>query len=349
MTHRLPDEVSQLLRIKNLLPWGNWQTTSLSGDGSFRRFYRIRGADSTSLMVVLPPAAAVEAPPAAVGLAEARSAYLIGSHLYKKGVPVPKILGYEEKNGIIIFEDLGDNLLQQAIQRAAGPEWTRDRYRAVVDILVHMQFSGRQGFDPDWCWDTPRYDRELMLTRESGYFLQEFCIRYLDNNRLASGLDEEFQALAGQAAREPADFFLHRDFQSRNLLLQKEEIRIIDFQGGRLGPLGYDLAALLIDPYIGLTHQVQDELLSYYIKQVEPFGIKGQEFAAGYPFLVLQRNLQILGAFAHLSQVQGKPFFKQYIHPALVSLQERLANTAVADYPCLRKLCADCLRLLKTR
>jgi len=349
MTNRLPDEVSQLLRTKNLLPWSNWQTISLSGDGSTRRFYRIRGADSTSLMVVLPPAAVAGARPAAVGLAEARSAYRIGSHLYKKGVPVPKILGYEEENGIIIFEDLGDTLLQQAIQRAADPDWTRDRYQAVVDILVHMQFVGRQGFDPDWCWDTPRYDRELMLTRESGYFLQEFCIRYLDNNRLASGLDEEFQALAGRAAREPADFFLHRDFQSRNLMLQKEEIRIIDFQGGRLGPLGYDLAALLIDPYIGLSHQLQDELLSYYTKQVEPFGIKGNEFSAGYFYLALQRNLQVLGAFGYLSQVKKKPFFRQYIRPALESLQERLANPAAADYPCLRKLCADCLRLLQTR
>ncbi len=212
-----------------------------------------------------------------------------------------------------------------------------------------MQFAGRESFDPGWCWDTPRYDRELMLTRDSGYFLREFCIRYLDNNRLASDLDEEFKALAGRAAREPADFFLHRDFQSRNLMLQNETIRVIDFQGGRLGPLGYDLAALLIDPYTGLNHHLQDELLSYYIKQVEPLGIKGKKFADGYFFLALQRNLQVLGAFAYLLKVKGKPFFRQYIRPALVSLQERLANPAAADYPCLRKLCADCLRLLQTR
>ncbi len=346
MTDRLPDEVSELLRTTNLLPGNGWQTTSLSGDGSCRRFFRIRGADATSVMVVLPPAPKAGAPPAAVGLAEARSAYRIGSHLHKKKVPVPKILGYEEDSGIIIFEDLGDSLLQQALQKDTDPQRTHDRYRAVVDILVHMQFAGREDFNPDWCWDAPRYDRELMQTRESGYFLREFCIGYLDNTRLASGLDEEFQALAGRAAREPANFFLHRDFQSRNLMLHNEEIRIIDFQGGRLGPLGYDLAALLIDPYIGLSHHLQDELLSYYIKQIEPFGIKGKEFSAGYFYLALQRNLQTLGTFGYLSKVKGKPFFRQFIRPALVSLQERLANPAAADYPCLRKLCADCLRLL---
>ena len=347
MTDILPDEISELLRTTNLLPGSTWQTTPLSGDGSCRRFFRIRGADATSVMVVLPPAAEAGALPAAISLAEARSAYRIGSHLHKKEVPVPKILAYEEEYSIIVFEDLGDTLLQQAIQRTADPEWTRDRYRAVVDILVHMQFAGREDFNPDWCWDTPRYDRELMLTRESGYFLREFCIGYLDITRLASGLDEEFQALAGRASREPADFFLHRDFQSRNLMLHNEAIRVIDFQGGRLGPLGYDLAALLIDPYIGLSHHLQDELLSYYIKQVENFGINGKEFSAGYFYLALQRNLQILGAFGYLSRVKKKPFFRQYIRPALESLQERLANPAAADYPCLRKLCADCLRLLK--
>ena len=132
-------------------------------------------------------------------------------------------------------------------------------------------------------------------------------------------------------------------------MLQKNEIRVIDFQGGRLGPLGYDLAALLIDPYVGLSQHLQDELLSHYIKHIEPFGIKGKEFSAGYFYLALQRNLQTLGAFGYLSQVKGKPFFRQYIRPALVALQERLANPAAADYPCLRKLCAECLRLLQTR
>jgi aminoglycoside/choline kinase family phosphotransferase len=347
MTDKIPDEISELLRTKNLLPGNEWQTISLSGDGSSRRFFRIRGADDTSVMVVLPPVAEARTAATNAGLAEARSAYRIGCHLHKKGVPVPKILAYEEKYGIIVFEDLGDTPLQQAIQKNTAPQWTRDRYRAVVDILVHMQFAGREGFDPDWCWDTPRYDRELMLTRESGYFLREFCRGYLGNTRLVSGLDGEFQALAGRAAREAADFFLHRDFQSRNLMLHNEKIRIIDFQGGRLGPLGYDLAALLIDPYVNLSHHLQDELLSYYIKQIEPFGIKGEKFRVGYFFLALQRNLQILGAFGYLSQVKKKPFFRQYIRPALVSLQERLANPAAADYSCLRQLCADCLRLLK--
>jgi aminoglycoside/choline kinase family phosphotransferase len=340
----LPDEIPRLLRANNLQPDMNWRTTALHGDGSSRRFYRIHATDSTSILAVLPPQAD-DAALAARGLAEARSAYLIGTHLYAKGVRVPKIMGFDNESGCLLFEDLGDTLLQHAIQGTMEPGWTLARYREVIRVLVHMQFSGREDFDPGWCWDTPCYDRDLMLTRESGYFLTQFCKHLLNCSRIAPGLDEEFQALAERAAREPAEFFLHRDFQSRNLMLLHGEIRIIDFQGGRLGPLGYDLASLLIDPYAGLSRENQDELLACYIAEIEKFGINGLQFAAGYPYLALQRNLQILGAFAFLGHTQNKPFFRQYLRPALVSLQERLAKPAAADYPCLRRLCEECRRL----
>jgi aminoglycoside/choline kinase family phosphotransferase len=345
MKFSLPDEVSRLIRTNNLLPGKNWQITGLHGDGSNRRFYRIHATGSTSILAVL-PAVTDDAALSAKGLAEARSAYLIGNHLFTKGVRVPKILGFDKENGSIIFEDLGDTLFQHEIRRTADPASILARYREVIRILVHMQFAGRQDFDPGWCWDTPRYDRDLMLTRESGYFITEFYIRFLNRSKIAAGLEEEFQALAGRAAREPAEFFLHRDFQSRNLMLHNGEIRIIDFQGGRLGPLGYDLASLLIDPYAGLSGENQDELLACYIKEVEKTGVNGQQFAAGYPYLALQRNLQVLGAFACLGHTQNKPFFRQYLQPALAALQERLAKPAAADYPCLRKLCAESLRLL---
>ena len=341
---RLPEEITRLIRANDLLSGNNWHITGLRGDGSNRRFYRIQASDSTRVLAVL-PALTADAKIFAKGLAEARSAFLIGTHLFAKGVRVPKILGFDNQGGGIIFEDLGDTLLQHEIQQTADPLKTLARYREVIRVLVHMQFSGREDFDPSWCWDTPCYDRNLMLTRESGYFLTEFCKHLLNCNKIDPGLDEEFQALADRAAQEPAEFFLHRDFQSRNLLLLNNEIRIIDFQGGRLGPLGYDLASLLIDPYVGLSPKDQDELLGCYIEEIEKFGINGQQFAAGYSYLALQRNLQILGAFAFLGISQNKPFFKQYLRPALVTLQERLAKPAAAGYPCLRKL-GESLRLL---
>ena len=128
-------------------------------------------------------------------------------------------------------------------------------------------------------------------------------------------------------------------------MLHEDTVRVIDFQGGRLGPLGYDLASLLIDPYAGLSHTMQEELFSYYVSTAEPYGIIGEDFSTGYTVLALQRNLQILGAFSFLSKVQGKHFFQQFIEPALQSLHERLAKPFFGDYPCLRKIAGEC-RLL---
>jgi aminoglycoside/choline kinase family phosphotransferase len=177
-----------------------------------------------------------------------------------------------------------------------------------------------------------------MLEKESGYFLQAFCKDLLGIDSIPSGLNDEFTLLAGRASRQPAVYFLHRDFQSRNVMITDGDIRIIDFQGGRLGPLGYDLASLLIDPYVQLPEQVQQDLLEYYAEQLCSYGLDDLAFLKGYPSLALQRNLQILGAFAFLGFQRQKNFFRQFIQPALLSLHNRLAQPDAKDYPHLRQL-----------
>lgn len=199
-------------------------------------------------------------------------------------------------------------------------------YFQAVDGLLKLQVDGVKGFDSRCCWDTPKYDMELMLQRESGYFLQVFCKEYLGKIVDEHGLNQEFVELARRAARERSDFLLHRDFQSRNLMVHEGKVRIIDFQGARLGPLAYDLASLLIDPYASLSSEEQKVVLDYYVEQAA--GLMSDfapvQFLRGYNFLALQRNLQILGAFAFLSQQKGKIFFEQYIMPAALSLLQRL-------------------------
>ena len=171
---------------------------------------------------------------------------------------------------------------------------------------------------------------DLMIKRESGYFLQAFCKEYLGKIVDEHALNQEFIQLAKRAAQERSDFLLHRDFQSRNLMVYEGKVRIIDFQGARLGPLAYDLASLLIDPYASLGVEEQEAVFNYYVEQASNIlqGFDAEQFIRGYIFLALQRNLQILGAFAFLSQQKGKSFFEQYIIPATNSLQKRLSELA---------------------
>ncbi|MFC1844900.1 aminoglycoside phosphotransferase family protein, partial [Thermodesulfobacteriota bacterium] len=273
----------------------------------------------------------------------------------KRGLPVPEIHAFDPVSSFILFEDLGEILLHDLLQAKKkesaelfGLEIT-ELYKEIIEILLFMQISGSVHFDRKWCWDTQRYDKKLMLEKESGYFLQTFCQDLLGIKSFPGKLNDEFKLLAGRAARQPAVYFLHRDFQSRNLMVSDGEIRIIDFQGARLGPLGYDLASLLIDPYAGLPEQLQHELLEHYLEHLCKYGLDDRAFVKGYPYLALQRNLQILGAYAFLGFQKNKKFFRQFILPATFSLQQRLAQPEAKDYSCLRKLTDKILDLLEQK
>ena len=320
--------------------------TQLSGDGSSRLFFNIK-TETTSYCGVLP-----KNENAQKGMAEARAAFNIGSHLKKRGIPVPEIHAFDPASGFILFEDLGETLLHDLLQKNmknSGERFGQETvalYKEIIEILQFMQISGSIRFDRKWCWDSERYNKKLMLEKESGYFLQAFCRDLLGMKKFHNGLDNEFRLLAGRAARQPAVYFLHRDFQSRNLMVSDGKIRIIDFQGGRLGPLGYDLASLLIDPYAQIPEQLQDELLEHYLEHLCKYGLDDRAFLKGYPSLALQRNLQILGAYAFLGFKKQKSFFKQFIAPATFSLSQRLAQPEAKDYPHLRLLTDKIMGLL---
>jgi aminoglycoside/choline kinase family phosphotransferase len=324
--------------------------TPLSGDGSSRLFFKIKTGADESFCGVLP---GNENPQK--GLAEAHAAFNICSHLRKRGIPVPAIHGFDPESGFLLFEDLGETLLydelEQKKKKNGNRAWdqVRDTYKEIIELLLYMQISGSVRFDRKWSWDTQRYDKKLMLEKESGYFMQALCRDLLGMKEFPAGLPDEFKLLASRATRQPAVYFLHRDFQSRNIMLYRGEIRIIDFQGGRLGPLGYDLASLLIDPYANIPEQLQHELLQCYLDHLCKYGLDEQAFLKGYPSLALQRNLQILGAFAFLSSQKQKIFFRQFIMPAVLSLQQVLAGGEGKDYPQLQKLTENILVMLEQR
>lgn len=308
----------------------------LSGDGSDRFFYRVNIDSERTLIAVFPSLSLSK------GAEEQASAFRIGVHLYDKGVPVPEILGYDKQHGLILFEDLGDTNLHSIVLAARKFTDVESFYKEAIDGLILLQVDGVKGFDQRFCWDTPCYDKNVMLERESGYFFTAFCQSYMgriaDDHRLAS----EFYSLASRAAKQPSHFLLHRDFQSRNLLVYEGKIRIIDFQGARLGPLGYDLASLLIDPYVGMRREEQNRLFAYYIERIKGhMDIDEHLFIEGYYCLAIQRNLQILGAFAFLCQNKGKTFFGQFLSPALSTLISLLHSPVGDNYPVLAGLAVE--------
>lgn len=289
-----------------------------SGDGSLRTFWRIFLSQSEHSFVVMAN------PPVNSFLKQENMAYLmIGRHLFSRGIPVPEIYRYNLDQGWFIMEDLGQKNLQDAVK---SKEDTLPDYKQVLAHLFRLQIIGAKDFDPSWCCQTQKYDRTVMRQYESNYFRDAFLCNYLGLKKEWPELEQPFEYLADISTKADAGFFLHRDFQSRNIMIsEKGDIGFVDWQGGRLGPLGYDLASLIIDPYTGLSSQQRDELFQEYILMIREHNPAWVDpFKEYFAYLAIQRNLQILGAFAFLTKERNKLHFEAYIPPAKRTLKELL-------------------------
>ena len=325
----------ELIRfVDEYLSAGNLAWEELAGDGSPRRFYRVTGKGGNWVVMVH------ECPPKDQrGVTENDSFLYIARHLREKGVPVPEVYHYDKERGWFVMEDLGDRHLQTEVTSIQGD---RGRllatYQRVIDLLILIQVEGREGFDLAQTHNAP-YDQEFMLAWESGYFHAAFLKGYLGIEIPEEELREEFEDLARLAAEAQSGYFLYRDFQSRNIMVKGSKLGLLDFQGARLGPLQYDLASLLLDPYVELEGGVQEELLAYYMGRIQDhITLDYQKFRDEYPLIALHRTMQILGAFAFLGQARGREYFRAYIPPAVKSLRALLGDQLFAPYTKLKRV-----------
>ncbi|MCU0561508.1 MAG: sugar phosphate nucleotidyltransferase [Desulfobacterales bacterium] len=312
----------------------------LAGDGSDRLWYRLAAAGRSLVMADhgLRPGPAVT---------EADAFAAIGRHLHAAGAPVPAVVFADTFAGLVFLEDLGDLRLQEAAAREPERGRVLGWYREVIDSLVAMAMEGARGFDPAWAFQTPRYNRELILERECRYFVEAFLNRVAGVPAAAAHFAPEFERIAENALAHGVEGFMHRDLQSRNIMRKNGRWHFIDFQGGRIGPLQYDLASLLIDPYMDLTAAEQEELLQHGLRRLASrLPVDPARFRRGYAHCALARNLQVLGAFGFLSTVKGKPFFAGYIPAALGRLDARLAGFAPGGFPRLRAAVAAAMAKL---
>lgn len=326
----LADFITSFLKDAGL-PFNEYRSVPIAGDGSKRSFMRIIPSYAANAYVVM------ENYPANEGLARENSAYLmINKHIFSKGLPVPEIYRFDLANGWFIIEDMGNMSLQDYALI------NKDRmalYEKTIDILFQFQIEGARDFNADWCYQTRIYDASVMRRYEADYFRDSFLKDYLGIRMDWTELDGQFDYLSSIASRADNKFLLHRDFQSRNIMVNSNQPGILDWQAARLGPLSYDLASILIDPYVSLSAKEKRHLYLQYLslmKGHEPACI--EPFKRYFPYLAIQRNLQILGAFSFLSRAQGKAYFANYIAPALISLCQLLDELADPKLSCLKDL-----------
>ncbi|HBD09175.1 MAG TPA: aminoglycoside phosphotransferase [Syntrophobacteraceae bacterium] len=330
-----PNPVGRMLQTVSeeleLSPHG-WECLPLAGDGSDRRFFRVRQGSRHYVALVSPRKKTS-------GLDENDSYLLIGQHLRARGVAVPEIYWADRAAGWFLLEDVGDRHLQHLVLGARSRDQLRRIYREVLRMLVRLHVRAAQGFRSDFCFDTAVYDATFIVQRELDYFRTAFLVGFLGLDVGAQELCADFEVLAAAAAASRPGLVLHRDFQSRNLMVHRGRLWLIDFQGMRFGPPVYDFAALLVDPYVMLPKGFQEELIDLYWSAAERFlGGSYREFRDHLQLVRLCRNLQVLGAYGFLGKVKGKTNFFQYIPWAWRQLQDLLDGPLSRDLPRLANL-----------
>ena len=245
---------------------------------------------------------------------------------------LPKIYAVDEKHGLILEEDCGQHTLKDFCGSIDDLKIIENKYKQVLDILIHWQ-----DIDVKECPEvlSRTLDKEMFLW-ETDYFAKHCVSEYFGlDSILTSEWELERIELAGEAADLPL-VCLHRDFQSENIMVMGDEIRLVDYQGARKGAAEYDLASLLYDPYVSvITDTIRLQLVDYYIKRSgRPVTHHTFQIAA------LQRLCQALGAYGNLSLHKGKEHYKEYIPIALKNLSGILENDN--KYSNLKKIIMKC-------
>ncbi|MBU1172533.1 MAG: phosphotransferase [Proteobacteria bacterium] len=305
--------------------------SKLAGDGSDRTYYRLQSKNQS--LILSDHGITLNAP-----RSEAASFVAIGRHLRDKMIPVPIIYDVDLFSGQVYMEDLGDvHLDHWARQSSVQSKVTL--YRSVLGTLARMSVDGAKGFQSHWTCQTSHYDHDLIMERECHYFISAFANGVLGMNLPVTVLDDEFSVLADRALSNGCTGFMHRDFQSRNIMVKDQSCHIIDFQGGRMGPVQYDLASLLIDPYAGIDPVMQDEFLSFFLEVYSGITpVHRADFIENYIHVRITRNLQMLGAFGYLSRVKGKKQFEAFIPPAVISLKRNITHLEGCSFKGLKKI-----------
>lgn len=306
--------------------------SALAGDGSDRRWYRLSSGGRTLIMADH----GIRKHP---GMAEVDSFIAIGRHLRRQNVSVPEILSHDAFCGLVFLEDLGDTHLQTLVRRTRALKELHGIYRSVIDLLISLSVNGARGFQAAWTFQSAVYDPELIVERECRYFLEAYLVGVLKQKVCYEELAREFGLLAHAAVEAGINGFMHRDFQSRNIMVRGGRYYAIDFQGGRTGPIQYDLASLLIDPYVQLPQPLQSDLVDYCMQALSRYRtVDPQAFFRGYRYCALTRNLQILGAFGYLSRIRQKHAFGQYIPAAVRTLKKGFSHLDSGRFPRLRSI-----------
>jgi aminoglycoside/choline kinase family phosphotransferase len=281
--------------------------------GSYRKYYRIEGKHGSMIGVFNEDR-------------KENEAFISFSKEFAlKQLPVPMVYAEDPFQQVYLISDLGDQTLFNYLSEIREndddfPEEAIGIYKKVIKLLPVFQVVAGKDLDYSKCYPRQAFDGQSMmwdLNYFKYYFLKLAKVPFEEQK-----LEDDFQTLVHFLLKAGADYFMYRDFQSRNVMLMQGEPWFIDYQGGRKGPLQYDIASLLYDAKASIPETVKDTLLEYYLDILESYlTIDRKSFHEYYGGFVLIRILQALGAYGFRGYYENKPHFLKSIPYALTNLQ----------------------------
>jgi aminoglycoside/choline kinase family phosphotransferase len=261
---------------------------------------------------------------------EENAAFLeFSRHFRRHGLPVPEIYAEDLNRGAYLEEDLGDTTVFEFLSKNRTGEniapQAVDAYRKVVAELPRFQIEAGRDLNYKLCYPRASFDRQSIswdLNYFKYYFLRLAGIPFNEQ-----ALEDDFDSLTNFLLTANCDYFLYRDFQSRNILLKNGQPFFVDYQGGRKGALQYDIASLLYDAKADLPPELRQQLLDLYIEKLGGFiELSREAFLHHYYSYVYVRILQALGAYGFRGFYERKAHFLQSVPYALKNLRWLLHN-----------------------
>ena len=308
------------------------EQTALTASGSNRRYYRIESEDKTTSLIGVQGTSRDE-----------NHAFLyMAEHFMKKGLNVPKVLAVGDDEMHYVQQDLGNVLLFDYIAegRKTGvfSAKEKDMLRSTMRALARFQVIGAEEFDFNQCYPQPEFNLRSILW-DLNYF--KYCfLKATGLDFQEDKLENEFERLAYILLQNRMNAFMYRDFQSRNVMVCKKDDGtevpyFIDFQGGRKGPVFYDVASFLWQAKANFHPDLREELVEVYLEELQKYMPVDRElFYETLKHFVLFRTMQVLGAYGFRGYFEKKPHFLQSIPFAIDNLRHLLKH-ASEDYPYL--------------
>ena len=302
----------KLLNLAQKVNLSFCKVEKLLQSGSNRQYFRIYAQKETIIGVY------------AQDIKENIAFFSFTNFFLSQNIKVPKIISIDKSKQYYLLEDLGDvtlfSFLTSHRYNDSVEETVITYYKKVLTALPLLQFSANKGIDFSKCYPRATFDRQSMLW-DLNYFKYYF-LKLLNIPFDEQLLEDDFHCLIDFLLETKQEYFMFRDFQSRNIMIHNDDIYFIDYQGGRKGPLQYDVASLLYDGKADLSPELREELLQFYLDRLsDQFSVNKEEFCKYYDAFVLIRILQALGTYGFRGYYEKKTHFILSIPYAIKNLK----------------------------